>query len=87
MTGPHARTTQIYICKVDMVSQDADGFAPLGLVVEGMEVVDRLYADYGESSGGGMRGGKQAKIFAEGNAHLDRDFPRLDRLLRASLVR
>ena len=85
MTGPHARTTQIYICKTDMSSQDPDGFAPLGMVVEGMDVVDQLYAGYGENSGGGMRGGRQDRIFAEGNAHLDRDFPKLDWLIRARL--
>jgi homoserine O-acetyltransferase len=48
-----------------------------------MDVVDALYAGYGESAGGGMRGGKQDRIFAEGNTHLDRDFPKLDRLIRA----
>jgi len=66
-----------------MSSQDKDGFAPLGMVVEGMDVVDQLYAGYGESAGGGMRGGKQDRIFGEGNAHLDREFPKLDRLIRA----
>ena len=85
MTGPNTRTTQLYICKVDMAAQDPDGFAPLGNVVAGMDVVDRLYAGYGETAGGGMRGGKQGRIFAEGNAHLDRDFPKLERLIRASL--
>ena len=83
MTGPNARTTQIYICKTDMTSQDKDGFAPLGTVVEGMDVVDQLYAEYGETAGGGMRAGRQDRIFAEGDAHLDRDFPKLDRLIRA----
>jgi cyclophilin family peptidyl-prolyl cis-trans isomerase len=86
MTGPDTRTTQIYICKVDMSSQDKDGFAPLGSVIEGMDVVDKLYAEYGESAGGGMRGGKQGRIFVEGNAHLDRDFPMLDKLIRATIV-
>lgn len=83
MTGPDTRTTQIYICKTDMSSQDKDGFAPLGTVVQGMDVVDRLYAGYGESAGGGMRGGKQDHIFAKGNSHLDHDFPKLDKLIRA----
>jgi cyclophilin family peptidyl-prolyl cis-trans isomerase len=85
MTGPDTRTTQIYICKVDMSAQDKDGFAPLGTVVEGMDVVDKLYAEYGENAGGGMRGGKQGRIFAEGNAHLDRDYPKLDKLIRATV--
>ncbi len=87
MTGPHARTTQIYICKKDMPEQDAQGFSPLGAIVQGMETVDALYAEYGETAGGGMRGGKQGRIFAEGNTHLDRDFPRLDRLQRARVVK
>jgi homoserine O-acetyltransferase len=86
MTGPETRTTQLYICKVDMSGQDKDGFAPLGTVMEGMDVVDKLYEGYGESAGGGMRGGKQGRIFAEGNAHLDRDFPKLDKLIRAVVV-
>jgi cyclophilin family peptidyl-prolyl cis-trans isomerase len=83
MTGPNSRTTQIYICKTDMSSQDKDGFAPMGTVVEGMDVVDQLYGGYGETAGGGMRGGKQDRIFAEGNVHLDRNFPKLDRLIRS----
>jgi len=85
MTGPDTRTTQIYICKVDMSGQDKDGFAPLGTVVEGMDVVDKLYAGYGESAGGGMRAGRQGRIFAEGNAHLDQDFPELDKVIRATV--
>jgi homoserine O-acetyltransferase len=86
MTGPNARTTQIYICLTDMSVQDKDGFAPLGTVTEGLDVVDRLYNGYGENAGGGMRGGRQGRIFAEGNAHLDRDFPKLDHLIRAVVL-
>jgi cyclophilin family peptidyl-prolyl cis-trans isomerase len=86
MTGPNARTTQIYINVTDQPRQDADGFAPFGKVVEGMDVVDKLYSGYGETSGGGMRGGKQGKLFEEGNAFLDREFPLLDKLQRARLT-
>ena len=86
MTGPDARTTQIYINTADQTRQDADGFAPFGKVVEGMEVVDHLYPEYGETSGGGMRAGRQGKLFEEGNAWLDREFPLLDKLLRATIV-
>jgi hypothetical protein len=32
-----------------------------------------------------MRGGMHGRIFAEGNTHLDRDFPKLDKLIRAKL--
>jgi homoserine O-acetyltransferase len=83
MTGPDTRTTQLYINLVDNAHLDDQGFAPIGEVIEGMEVVERLYAGYDESAGGGMRGGKQVKIFSEGNEHLDREFPNLSKLERA----
>jgi len=86
MTGPDARTTQIYINTGDQSRLDAMGFAPFGRVVEGMDVVDNLYAGYAERSGGGMRAGHQGKLFDEGNAYLDRDFPLLDKLIRAEIV-
>ena len=85
MTGPNTRTTQIYINVTDQPRQDADGFAPFGNVVEGMDVVDKLYSGYAETSGGGMRAGKQAKLFEEGNTFPDREFPLLVRLIRATL--
>lgn len=87
MTGPNTRTTQLYINLSGNARLDAEGFAPIGKVVEGMEIVDRLYSGYGEDAGGGMRAGKQGKIFGGGNKYLDHDFPSLDKLIRASIVR
>jgi homoserine O-acetyltransferase len=51
-----------------------------------MAVVDSLYAGYGETSGGGMRAGRQQRLLEEGNAYLDREFPKLDRILRAAII-
>jgi homoserine O-acetyltransferase len=87
MTGPDARTTQIYINTSDQLQQDAQGFAPFGKVVDGMDVVDKLYSEYGERSGSGMRAGRQGKLFEEGNTYLDREFPMLDKLIRARIIR
>jgi homoserine O-acetyltransferase len=86
MTGPNARTTQIYINTADQTRQDAMGFAPFGKVVQGMDVIDSLYSGYGETSGGGMRAGHQGKLFEEGNRYLDREFPLLDKLIRCELL-
>jgi homoserine O-acetyltransferase len=86
MTEPNARTTQIFVLMGDRSRQDKDGFAPFGVVTEGMDVVDKLYSGYGETAGGGMRGGKQAKIFEGGNAYMDATFPKLDKLLRATVL-
>lgn len=83
-TDPGTRATQVYINLVDNVRLDSTGFAPFGEIVSGMEVVDALYSGYGENSGGGLRRGDQGRIVAEGNTYLDREYPLLDRLLRAS---
>lgn len=84
-TEPNTRTTQVYINVVDNTRLDAQGFPPFGRVVEGMGIVDRIYSGYGETSGGGVRGGDQSAIVAEGNAYLDREFPLLDRIVRATV--
>jgi homoserine O-acetyltransferase len=86
MTGPDTRTTQLFVSLIDNNRLDAQGFSPLGKVVRGMDVVDRLYGGYGESAGGGMRAGKQQRMMQEGNRHLDRDYPKLDKLLRARVI-
>ena len=87
MTGPNARTTQIYIDLRDNPQLDAQGFAPIGRVVEGMDTVDKLYSGYGEDAGGGMRAGHQEHIFEGGNAYMDEHFPKLDKLIKASIER
>jgi homoserine O-acetyltransferase len=84
---PNGRTTQVYISLRDNTAQDTQGFAPFGEVVEGMDVADALNSEYGENAGGGIRGGRQQPLFDGGNAYLDREYPRLDRLIRARIVR
>jgi homoserine O-acetyltransferase len=84
---PGGRTTQIYISLRDNSYQDAQGFVPFGEVVEGMQVADALNSEYGENSGGGIRAGRQKPLFDGGNAWLDREYPRLDRLLHAAVMR
>ncbi len=85
---PNGRATQIYIALSDLSDpQDAQGFVPFGRVVEGMPVADALNAEYGESSGSGIRAGKQQPLFDGGNAWLDREFPALDRVARARVAR
>jgi peptidyl-prolyl cis-trans isomerase A (cyclophilin A) len=83
---PNGRTTQIYISLRDNSYQDEQGFVPFGEVVAGMDVADSLNGEYGETSGGGIRAGKQQPLFDGGNVYLDRTYPRLDRLLRARVM-
>ena len=83
---PNGRTTQVYISLRDNSYQDAQGFAPFGEVVSGLDVADALNSEYGENAGGGIRAGAQQPLFDGGNAYLDREFPRLDRIIRARIV-
>jgi homoserine O-acetyltransferase len=88
-TGPNTRSTQVYINLGDNTTRNdvEAGFAPFGQVVEGMDVIEKLYGGYGEHSGGGMRAGHQDQIFEGGNTYLDREYPKLDKLLRATMVK
>ena len=82
--GPDSRTTQVFINLADNASLDGMGFSAFGEVVEGMDVVDGLYGDYGEGAPSG-RGPNQSRVQSEGNAYLERDFPKLDHVEKASV--
>jgi peptidyl-prolyl cis-trans isomerase A (cyclophilin A) len=84
--GPNTRTTQIFINFGDNAGLDSQGFAPFGRVISGMDVVDKLYSGYGEGApqGGGP---SQARLQAEGNAYLTKDFPKLDYIKTATIAK
>jgi peptidyl-prolyl cis-trans isomerase A (cyclophilin A) len=84
---PNGRTTQVFFNLQDnSPTHDAEPFVPFGRVSEGLDVMDALNAEYGETSGGGIRAGKQGPLFEGGNAYLERNFPRLDYIIRATIV-
>jgi peptidyl-prolyl cis-trans isomerase A (cyclophilin A) len=84
---PNGRTTQVFInLKDNAATHDGEPFVPFARVVEGMEAADALYSEYGEKAGGGIRGGKQDPLFAEGNAFFLREFPKLDYIRRATVI-
>jgi peptidyl-prolyl cis-trans isomerase A (cyclophilin A) len=72
--GPNTRTTQVFINFKDNAFLDAQGFAPFGEVSEGMDdVVDKLYSQYA-----GKPQDQFVQILNQGNAFLNKDFPKLD---------
>jgi peptidyl-prolyl cis-trans isomerase A (cyclophilin A) len=83
-SGPNSRTTQVFINFGDNSRLDGMGFASFGQINSGMNVVDQLYADYGEGAPQG-RGPNQGRIQGEGNAYLTRDFPNLDFVRKATI--
>lgn len=85
---PNGRTTQVFInLKDNSATHDREPFVVFGVVEEGIEVVDALYAEYGESAGGGIRAGKQDPVFAGGNAYLKANFPLLDYIKSATILK
>jgi peptidyl-prolyl cis-trans isomerase A (cyclophilin A) len=77
--GPNTRTTQLFINLANNAPLDAQGFAPFGVVTQGMEIVDQFYRGYGESP-------DQAQIQSKGKAYLDQNFPKLDSIKSATIV-
>lgn len=77
--GPNTRTTQIFINFSDNAGLDGQGFAPFAMVVEGMDIVDKFFAGYGEAP-------DQGQITAKGKAYLDQKFPNLDRIITATVM-
>jgi peptidyl-prolyl cis-trans isomerase A (cyclophilin A) len=82
---PNSRTTQMFISYSDNVRLDGMGFASFGHVSAGMNVVDSLYTGYGEGAPSGM-GPEQGRVQGEGNAYLEKDFPKLDYIKKAEIV-
>lgn len=83
--GPRTRSTQLFINLKNNQALDKDGFAPLGKVVGGMDVVESLYSSYGDMPGMGGQGPDSAKIEAQGNEYLTSHFPRLDFIKKATI--
>jgi peptidyl-prolyl cis-trans isomerase A (cyclophilin A) len=77
--GPGTRTTQVFINLVDNVRLDSMGFSPFGQVIEGMELIDKLNAEYGEQP-------DQGRIEAEGRSYLEKSFPGLDTIKSAVIL-
>ncbi|MBI1786015.1 MAG: peptidylprolyl isomerase [Acidobacteria bacterium] len=82
MRGAGTRTTQVFINLRDNPQLDKTGFAPFGEVTGGMDVVEKLYAGYGEGAPRG-NGPSQDLIQTQGNEYLERSFPRLDYIKKA----
>jgi len=81
MGGANSRTTQIFINLQDNRGLDNQGFSPFGRVAEGMKVVEDFFSGYKEDITS-----QQGAIFAQGNAFLDANYPKLDSITKATIV-
>jgi peptidyl-prolyl cis-trans isomerase A (cyclophilin A) len=79
--GADTRTTQLFVNLGSNTRLDPIGFAPVGSVTGGMSVVDRLYSGYADTPTS-----HQAEMQTEGNAWLDRNYPKLDSIKIARIA-
>ena len=79
---PNCRSTQLFFNLGDNSFLDAQGFAPIGEVVEGLDVIEKLYSGYGDQPTG-----RQGEIAAGGNAYLAEAFPNLNYIRTARVVK
>jgi peptidyl-prolyl cis-trans isomerase A (cyclophilin A) len=84
--GPSTRTTQLFINFGDNTGLDGQGFAPFGKVTDGMDVVDKINSKYGEGAPAG-NGPDQQMIQMQGNDYLKKNFPDLDYIKSATIVK
>lgn len=77
--GPNTRTTQLFINYADNARLDGMGFAPFGMITEGMEAVDKIFSAYGESP-------RQDLIMDQGDAYLKANFRDIDRIKLVRIV-
>jgi len=80
--GPNTRTTQLFINLADNQRLDAMGFTPLCMVSEGMETIEKLYSEYGEAPSN-----QQNQIESDGNQFLNKNFPNLDYIIKAEIIK
>jgi cyclophilin family peptidyl-prolyl cis-trans isomerase len=82
--GANTRTTQLFFNMKDNKDLDKQGFAPIGKVITGMDVVESFYSSYGDMAPRGQ-GPDPSKIEVLGNTYLDSKFPRLDFIKKAAI--
>ena len=86
--GAKSRTTQIFINMKDndqlnvLNSGGIKGYPVVAKITNGMENVHRFYADYGPKPAK-----EQGEIYSKGNAYLKENYPKMDYITKAYILK
>jgi peptidyl-prolyl cis-trans isomerase A (cyclophilin A) len=84
----NSRTTQLFINMKDnpafdtTIKEGVKGYTPIGKVMKGMDVLERLNGQYGKKVAA-----MQDSIYIYGNSYLNEFFPGLDMIISAKILR
>jgi cyclophilin family peptidyl-prolyl cis-trans isomerase len=91
--GPNTRSVQLFFNLVDNTPRldtlNSFGFPPVGQVIRGLEVLDSLYTGYSSPGPAGppQSPPEQGALTRQGNAYLRQNYPALDYIVRARVIR
>lgn len=77
-SGPGSRTMQVFVNMGNNTPLNAQGFAPFGRVVSGMEALAKM-TSYGDNV-------DQGRLMREGGTYVEMFFPKMDRIEKAELL-
>lgn len=84
----NSRATQLFVNMKDnpaldtIVREGVKGYTPVGKIIKGMDVFTQLYSNYGRKPAT-----LQDSIYVRGNAYLAENFPELDIIISARIIR
>ncbi len=84
-SGPNTRSTEIFVNLADNAALDAEYFVPFAKIVEGVDVIDKIYSGYGEMRPEG-KDIDPGRVEGETNEYLVQRFPKMDYIKRARFV-
>jgi len=84
-SDPDTRSTEVFINLVDNPALDDQKFVPFAKIVDGLDVIDKIYSGYGEMRPEG-KDIDPGRVEGETNEYLVQHFPKMDYIITARFV-
>jgi peptidyl-prolyl cis-trans isomerase A (cyclophilin A) len=84
-SDPDTRSTEIFINLADNPALDDQKFVPFAKIIDGIDVIDKIYSGYGEMRPEG-KDIDPGRVEGETNEYLVQHFPKMDYIITARFV-